>query len=217
MVTLMIYKYLAILFFFSIVFISGCEGVDISKLSDEDLGRIAEKAIVCNEPYIRFGSSCCLDENSNGICDKDEGKSQESIEVVENPKEDVVEEVVVKEINQPPPITGLLLCEGNEAVDLGFLPVSTIATMCKSNRLTFGTASLTLLSVYDTSIAISVGGSVYDLTEEEKQQAITSDGTIEFWYQEGKNDNVQLYVKRLTNPFNYPDVESGFASGETVE
>jgi thiol-disulfide isomerase/thioredoxin len=28
--------------------------------------------IVCNPPYIRFESGCCLDLNGNGICDKDE-------------------------------------------------------------------------------------------------------------------------------------------------
>ncbi len=26
----------------------------------------------CNKPYIKVGAGCCLDENSNGICDKDE-------------------------------------------------------------------------------------------------------------------------------------------------
>lgn len=28
--------------------------------------------IVCNPPYIQVGSSCCLDQNENNICDKDE-------------------------------------------------------------------------------------------------------------------------------------------------
>ena len=28
--------------------------------------------IVCNEPYIRIGNECCLDKDSNKICDKDE-------------------------------------------------------------------------------------------------------------------------------------------------
>jgi len=57
---------------FAIVLISGCESIDISKISDEDLGRIAEKAIVCNEPYIRFETGCCVDTDNNKICDKDE-------------------------------------------------------------------------------------------------------------------------------------------------
>lgn len=27
---------------------------------------------VCDSPYIRYGTSCCLDQNSNSICDSDE-------------------------------------------------------------------------------------------------------------------------------------------------
>ena len=30
--------------------------------------------IACNKPYIRLGKECCLDANSNNICDKDEPK-----------------------------------------------------------------------------------------------------------------------------------------------
>jgi len=28
--------------------------------------------IICNKPYIKVGTDCCLDVNDNGICDKDE-------------------------------------------------------------------------------------------------------------------------------------------------
>jgi hypothetical protein len=28
--------------------------------------------VTCNSPYIKVGTSCCLDQNSNGICDNDE-------------------------------------------------------------------------------------------------------------------------------------------------
>lgn len=34
------------------------------------------KSVVCNAPYIQVGDSCCLDENSNGICDSDELPTQ---------------------------------------------------------------------------------------------------------------------------------------------
>ncbi len=30
------------------------------------------ESIVCKTPYIRVGSSCCLDRNDNGLCDTDE-------------------------------------------------------------------------------------------------------------------------------------------------
>lgn len=34
--------------------------------------------VVCNRPYIRVGTSCCLDENDNMICDKDEEQTEEN-------------------------------------------------------------------------------------------------------------------------------------------
>jgi coenzyme F420-reducing hydrogenase delta subunit len=48
----------------------GCTNgnIDLSKVSQEDVNKV----IVCPDKYIRFGSSCCLDTNSNGICDSDE-------------------------------------------------------------------------------------------------------------------------------------------------
>src|SRR3989344_692516 len=33
---------------------------------------IAIPTFVCNKPYIQVGSECCLDENDNKVCDKDE-------------------------------------------------------------------------------------------------------------------------------------------------
>ena len=44
----------------SIIFISGCAS--------------SNNQIVCNKPYIQVGTECCLDENSNNICDKDEAQ-----------------------------------------------------------------------------------------------------------------------------------------------
>lgn len=32
-----------------------------------------QELIVCASPYIRYGLGCCLDRNSNGVCDLDEG------------------------------------------------------------------------------------------------------------------------------------------------
>lgn len=31
-----------------------------------------QEIVTCNAPYIKVGTSCCLDENYNNICDKDE-------------------------------------------------------------------------------------------------------------------------------------------------
>lgn len=69
--------------------------------------------IECNEPYMRFETGCCLDENENKICDSDEvkqdvGKKEEIIE--EQPTPIIVEEnplptTVDKEIKPEPAFT----------------------------------------------------------------------------------------------------------------
>ncbi len=52
-----------------VVSLSGC--VDDGTL--EKMGKsISENTVVCNEPYMRLGSGCCLDQNQNKICDEDE-------------------------------------------------------------------------------------------------------------------------------------------------
>jgi len=78
----------------AILLLAGCENIDLSKVSDEDLARISEKAIVCNDPYIRYASGCCLDHNDNKICDKDEKKEVKAIftSVEEAIPEEIVEE-----------------------------------------------------------------------------------------------------------------------------
>ena len=64
----------------SLFTVVGCEGFDLSQVSDRDLERIADKAIVCEEPYMRFETGCCLDQNDNSICDNDEGIAEEGAE-----------------------------------------------------------------------------------------------------------------------------------------
>ncbi|KKP28283.1 MAG: hypothetical protein UR15_C0028G0007 [Parcubacteria group bacterium GW2011_GWA2_31_28] len=57
----------------SILILAGCEQVDISKL---DLSKInpddLNKLVICNKPYIRVGTECCVDKDDNNICDNDE-------------------------------------------------------------------------------------------------------------------------------------------------
>ncbi len=43
------------------------------------------KQPVCNKPYILVGNECCLDKDSNSICDKDESK--ENLKAKEEPKQ----------------------------------------------------------------------------------------------------------------------------------
>jgi hypothetical protein len=66
-------KFFIIVLLFALVVITACDNIDVSKISDEDMARIANNAIVCNSPYIRFETGCCLDQNNNNVCDVDEG------------------------------------------------------------------------------------------------------------------------------------------------
>ena len=38
----------------------------------EQGGSTGEETVVCTQPYIRVGRECCLDQNDNQICDRDE-------------------------------------------------------------------------------------------------------------------------------------------------
>lgn len=80
----------------SVFVLSGCEGIDLSQVSDEDLERLTDKAIVCKEPYMRFETGCCLDKDNNSICDRDES-SQELPDLGDNlDKEDIYGEFYEK-------------------------------------------------------------------------------------------------------------------------
>lgn len=67
-----------------LVFSMGCaEQISIEDLSEEEIQKIVsslseediDKLISCDAPYIRFEIGCCLDQNSNKICDTHEVKS----------------------------------------------------------------------------------------------------------------------------------------------
>lgn len=61
-------KLILVGFLLAVLIVIGCENVDLSKVSQEDI----DKVIVCDKPYIRHASGCCLDQNDNTICDNDE-------------------------------------------------------------------------------------------------------------------------------------------------
>lgn len=43
---------------------------------EQTQGNSAGQPVVCNKPYILVGTGCCLDQNNNSICDKDETAQQ---------------------------------------------------------------------------------------------------------------------------------------------
>ncbi len=49
--------------------------------------------VVCNEPYINYGDSCCLDENNNSICDDDETSDEDEIVEESNTRDETTSDV----------------------------------------------------------------------------------------------------------------------------
>ena len=99
-------KQLAVsLLLLSLLFVVGCEGFDLSRVSDEDLGRIANQAIVCEVPYMRFEAGCCLDQDANGICDTDEGISEEGAERPSSVSRTATDDSIVPQRPQGPAAT----------------------------------------------------------------------------------------------------------------
>jgi hypothetical protein len=39
------------------------------------IGCAQQQSLVCNKPYIQVGTECCVDENDNRVCDRDETQS----------------------------------------------------------------------------------------------------------------------------------------------
>jgi hypothetical protein len=84
---------------FIIILVSGCSNIDLSEVSDEDLERVSDKMVVCEEPYMRVGTSCCLDDNQNKICDSDEKEENSSYIINEKIKIDYEIETEIIEEN----------------------------------------------------------------------------------------------------------------------
>src|SRR3989344_5738625 len=61
-----------------IVFVSGCTSQTPSNTQPQQ--------VTCNKPYILVGTSCCLDQNDNSICDSDEPEPKPT-PLVEEPQE----------------------------------------------------------------------------------------------------------------------------------
>ncbi len=69
-----------------------------------------EPNLVCNSPYITYGEKCCLDTDTNNVCDEQEGvkleleeeETEVEEEITEEPiEEETTEEVVVEEETEP--------------------------------------------------------------------------------------------------------------------
>jgi len=60
------------------IFSSGKENITGNIIDTNKVSNQQQDTVTCNSPYIKVGISCCLDQNSNNICDSDETIKQES-------------------------------------------------------------------------------------------------------------------------------------------
>ena len=67
-------KYIIVGAIILVLFLSGCTAgtFDTASVSNEEIKRIANNVISCEDPYMRYATGCCLDENNNSKCDGDE-------------------------------------------------------------------------------------------------------------------------------------------------
>ncbi|MBI2105884.1 hypothetical protein HYT56_03545 [Candidatus Woesearchaeota archaeon] len=66
------------------VFLVSGQGCQVDeKLAKEIASENIDKLVVCESPYIRFGTGCCLDQNNNKVCDNDEQQNPEPAKIEE--------------------------------------------------------------------------------------------------------------------------------------
>jgi hypothetical protein len=133
---------------FLVFLIAGCKDVDLSKVSKEDVNKV----IVCDPPYMRYASECCLDANSNKICDVDEGKI--TPESTSSPS---------SEQSTPDEITDYTF----ETVDTEISKMHTSETLIAPSVVSVTRGETTKANVFvgnDGSICPSQAGSIFTLT-----------------------------------------------------
>jgi len=80
-------KILMVIFLIAMLSITACN-VDYGdvattlteELDEEDMEKLSDTFVVCDDPYIRHGSECCLDQNADSICDEDSGVEVDAID-----------------------------------------------------------------------------------------------------------------------------------------
>ena len=75
--------FILLVFILSLLFISACSTEDITSSND--------KETICNLPYIRFETGCCLDNDNNSICDSDETNLETTNSIPVENQEDIFE------------------------------------------------------------------------------------------------------------------------------
>ena len=96
-------KYIFIISILTLLLVSACD-INFSDLAEsvdeETAAKLSDAVVKCDDPYLRHGSECCLDQNANAICDEDEVLGIPDV-VDDAIGEDEVEEVMDEELSYP--------------------------------------------------------------------------------------------------------------------
>ena len=92
-------KYIFIISILTLLLISACN-IDFEDLAEnvdeETAAKLSDAVVKCDDPYIRHGSECCLDQNANAICDEDESIGVPDVvdEAIDDAVDDALEDAI---------------------------------------------------------------------------------------------------------------------------
>ena len=164
------------LYRFTVILLLLVYGCEVPPTSDE--------TVICNHPYIRHADGCCLDTNSNSICDDDETTQEptgeESVQVPETageaeepapaPDADEGQDIVVKDkvdVAKPDVIMALgyeFLTDIPKKIELSRVPNNMILNdLVSGNEVLLDTVMLSFSEVTPEFIRLNV----YDISDQE--------------------------------------------------
>jgi len=120
-------------FFVAIVLSAGCVCCDTSSLGGLSGGSGADETggqeDLCESPYMQVGSECCLDSDSNGICDSEEETTETTLSEV---TETTIPEDVTTE-TAPPTTTTLAQAESTTTLKTSTTTMKSTTYQCVKN------------------------------------------------------------------------------------
>ena len=163
--------------------------------------------VVCNSPYIQVGNNCCLDSNSNSICDSDEQTNTQPVQNTTTPPVDIP---VVSQSGLPEDKEGqpqLVLTYIGKALDQN-TTTELAGVIQKGDSIIVEVSD----SRYATPLALATVTISNDLT-----QKVTTDvtGTATIKITQSGNTNLTAYKEKFNKSNPYPiGAYSNYAAGK---
>ncbi len=161
----------------------------------------AQNEIVCDAPYVSLGGKCCLDENSNQVCDSEEGMPAD--DSVAGPADKEVQDEEIEgpddEAAEAPPEVVEATMAG-ENIDIGYLPLTTVVNeVTEGNSVSFDQAKVEILGVWNNAITTRVFGAIigekFTVAKDKPVDVHTRDGRIRMDFR----DNNVLYIDKVVD------------------